>query len=54
MQEEDANTGNTTITQKWVEDGDISKTNNRYTSGVTYDAAGNITADPRFRNLLYG
>jgi RHS repeat-associated protein len=53
-QHEANNSGNSTITQKWVESGDISKTNNRYTSGVTYDGAGNITADPRFRNLLYG
>lgn len=48
------NSGNSTIVQKWVESGDISLTNNRYTSGVIYDAAGNITADPRFRDLLYG
>jgi hypothetical protein len=48
------NSGNSAIVQKWVESGDISKTNNRYNTGVTYDAAGNITADPRFRNLLYG
>jgi YD repeat-containing protein len=48
------NSGNSTIVQKWVEAGDISMANNRYTSGVSYDAAGNVTADPRFRNMLYG
>ncbi|MEO7507141.1 MAG: hypothetical protein ABIZ95_07900 [Pyrinomonadaceae bacterium] len=54
MQKASDNSGNSAITQKWVESGDINKTNNRYTTGTTYDAAGNITADPRFRNLLYG
>lgn len=53
-QHQSDNSGNTAITQKWVESGDISTTNNRFSSNVTYDAAGNITADPRFRNLIYG
>jgi RHS repeat-associated protein len=48
------NSGNTAIVQKMVESGDYNLVNNHYNSGVSYDASGNITADPRFRNLLYG
>jgi RHS repeat-associated protein len=45
------NSGNP-INQHWVESGDISPTTNRFTSSsVTYDDAGNITVDSRFRNL---
>ena len=48
------NSGNpSSLNQKWVEATDIEKTTNRFTSGVSYDAAGNVTADPRFRNLEY-
>jgi RHS repeat-associated protein len=55
QQRHDDNSGNPiTLGQKWVEQGDISTETNRYLSGVTYDDAGNITADPRFRNLRYG
>lgn len=53
-QRQNDNSGNTAINQKWVEEGDIRVSDNRYSSGVTYDSAGNITADPRFRNLTYG
>ena len=49
-----ANSSNpSSLNQKWVEPADIDKATNRFTSGVTYDAAGNVTADPRFRNLEY-
>jgi hypothetical protein len=54
QQRQSDNSGNTAITQKWVESGDIRVSDNRYASGVTYDGAGDITADPRFRNLIYG
>ncbi len=33
-----------------IEDADISKTTNRFTSGTTYDDAGNVTQDTKFRN----
>jgi RHS repeat-associated protein len=36
-----------------VEDTHIAKTTNRYTSGVTYDPAGNITLDNKFRGRQY-
>lgn len=39
------------FTQSWVEDADINKLTNRLTTGVSYDNAGNITQDTRFRNL---
>src|SRR5258708_1593220 len=35
----------------WVEAGQIDQTTNRFNSGVTYDEAGNITVDSKFRNL---
>lgn len=36
-----------------VEDANISKSNNRYLSNTTYDNAGNITQDTKFRNLKF-
>jgi hypothetical protein len=39
--------------QKWVEGGDITQTINRYASGITYDEAGNVIRDERFRNLKF-
>jgi RHS repeat-associated protein len=47
------NSGNP-INQHWVESADISQTTNRFTSSsVTYDDAGNITIDSKFRNLSF-
>jgi RHS repeat-associated protein len=37
----------------WVESGQISQTTNRFNSSVTYDDAGNITVDSKFRNLQF-
>jgi RHS repeat-associated protein len=37
-----------------VEDSDINKLTNRYTSDITYDAAGNLTVDGKFRHRQYG
>lgn len=48
-----ADNPNNPFTQKWVEEGDIAAASNRYTSNIAYDNAGNIMADPRFRNLEY-
>ena len=42
-------TGQPVITQHFVEADDYSPATNRFTSGVTYDAAGNVTTDSRFR-----
>ena len=36
-----------------IEDADISKTTNRFSSGTTYDDAGNVTQDAKFRLLNY-
>ncbi len=36
-----------------IEDADISKTTNRFTSGTTYDDVGNVTQDTKFRGLNY-
>ena len=51
-QKQSQNAGNP-FTQNWVEAGDFNQTTNRFNSGVTYDSAGNITVDSRFRNLQY-
>lgn len=37
----------------WVESGQINQANNRFNSGVTYDDAGNVTVDSKFRNLQF-
>ncbi len=34
-----------------IEDSDISKTTNRFTTGTAYDNAGNVTQDTKFRSL---
>jgi RHS repeat-associated protein len=44
---------NNPFMQKWVEDGDVTQTTNRYASGITYDDAGNVTRDERFHNLKF-
>jgi RHS repeat-associated protein len=41
------------FTQVWVEDGAFNQFTNRFNSGVTYDDAGNITVDSKFRNLAF-
>lgn len=46
------NPGNPFV-QKWVEAGEIDQTTNRFNTGVTYDSAGNITVDSKFRNLQF-
>ena len=37
----------------WVEAGQISQITNRFNSGITYDDAGNILVDSKFRNLAF-
>ncbi len=39
--------------QIWTEDADINKNTNRYAAGLTYDDAGNVTVDYKFRNLSF-
>ena len=53
-QKSSANSGNSAIAQKWVEAGDYDLTNNRFQADMAYDEAGNIIADPRFRDMIYG
>jgi hypothetical protein len=36
-----------------IEDSDISKSTNRFTTNTNYDEAGNVTRDTKFRNLNY-
>ncbi len=36
-----------------IEDSDISKSTNRFTSNTTYDDAGNVTADNKFRMMTF-
>ncbi|HEX7316013.1 MAG TPA: hypothetical protein VF297_19025, partial [Pyrinomonadaceae bacterium] len=44
---------NNAVTQVWVEDGAYAATTNRLASGLTYDDAGNVTNDSRFRQRKY-
>jgi RHS repeat-associated protein len=44
---------NNPVAQSWVEDGSFEPLTNRFTSGITYDDAGNITVDSRFRNRKF-
>lgn len=47
---------NNPVAQQWVEftnNQGYDATTNRFASGVTYDAAGNVIADTRFRQLKY-
>ncbi len=48
-QKQARNSGNPFI-QHWVEDNAFDPLTNRFRSGVTYDEAGNIISDTRFRN----
>jgi RHS repeat-associated protein len=43
-------------TTNWVEENQIDPATNRFvnsTTGITYDEAGNVTADPKFRSMQY-
>jgi hypothetical protein len=43
-------------TTNWVEENQIDPATNRFvnsTTGVVYDEAGNVTADPKFRSMQY-
>jgi RHS repeat-associated protein len=48
-----AQNGGNPFPQVFVEAGHISTANNRFTANVTYDNAGNITTDAKFRNKQY-
>jgi len=48
-----AQNGGNPFAQVWVESVQIDKSSNRFNSGVTYDNAGNITVDSKFRNLQF-
>ncbi len=48
-----AQNGGNPFTQVWVESGQVNQADNRFNSGVTYDNAGNITVDSKFRNLQF-
>ena len=50
-----ARNGGNPFTQIWTEDSAINQATNRYVSGtnVTYDDAGNVTVDSKFRNLQF-
>lgn len=47
-QKQQRNPGNP-FAQSWVEDGAFSPATNRFAAGLTYDDAGNVLADSRFR-----
>lgn len=44
---------NNPFSQVWVESGQVDPATNRFNSGVTYDNAGNVTVDSKFRNLAF-
>jgi len=47
------NPNNNPFSQVWIEEDQIAATTNRFTSGITYDDAGNVIEDTRFRNLAF-
>ena len=51
-QKQAQNAGNP-FAQVWVEAGQFDQTTNRFNTGVTYDSAGNITVDSKFRNRKF-
>src|SRR6266851_4000155 len=51
-QKQSRNSGNP-FTQIWTEDSDITQATNRFASSVTYDDAGNILTDQKFRQLKF-
>ena len=48
-----AQNGGNPFPQSWVESNHVDQATNRFSSGVTYDNAGNITVDSKFRNLQF-
>lgn len=44
---------NNQVAQAWVEDGAYNTTTNRLASGLTYDEAGNVVVDARFRQRKF-
>lgn len=40
----------TPLPASWIEETDISKSTNRFSSGAVYDEAGNVVQDTRFRD----
>jgi RHS repeat-associated protein len=48
-----AQNGGNPFTQKFVETGDVDQATNRFAANVTYDSAGNIITDSKFRNLKF-
>ena len=51
-QKQSHNSGNP-FTQIWTEDSDITQATNRFASNVTYDYAGNILTDQKYRQLKF-
>ncbi|HKV37219.1 MAG TPA: RHS repeat-associated core domain-containing protein [Pyrinomonadaceae bacterium] len=48
-----AQNGGNPFTQIWVETADVNQATNRFSAGATYDAAGNVTNDSKFRNRKF-
>lgn len=51
-QKQAQNSGNP-FTQIWVETSHVDQATNRFSTGVTYDATGNVTVDSKFRNRKF-
>lgn len=45
--------GGNPFTQIWVETAHVDQATNRFSTGVTYDNAGNVTVDSKFRNRKF-
>lgn len=48
-----AQNGDNPFTQVWVETAHVNQANNRFSTGATYDNAGNVTVDSKFRNRKF-
>lgn len=48
-----AQNGSNPFTQVWVETSHVDQATNRFSSGVTYDDAGNVTVDTKFRSRKF-
>jgi RHS repeat-associated protein len=48
-----AQNGDNPFTQIWVETSHVDQATNRFNTGVTYDNAGNVTIDSKFRNRKF-
>src|SRR5262249_3269687 len=48
-----AQNGSNPFAQTWVESTHIDQATNRFSTGVTYDSAGNVTVDSKFRNRKF-